>query len=586
MTLIQQLVKKGILEKAKAASLDYEIKNSGRKEEEVILERKIVSEELLFGLKSESQNVPFKRIYIEEVPLKTLELIPEDSARFYNMIPIGLKDNNLEIGMVYPEDLKAQEAIKFLARQGKFDYKVFLITLSDFRELFKKYRTLRREVGRALEELETEMKTEKIERRPFGVKEMERLVEDAPISKVVGVILRHAVDGGASDIHIEPTRDRLRIRFRVLGVLHSSLILPLKVHPAVIARIKILTNLKLDENRIPQDGRFSAKIDEKDIDFRVSTFPTTLGEKAAIRVLDPTTGLKSFEELGLNKRNLEVIKKAIKKPYGMILSTGPTGCGKTTTLYAILKILNREEVNVMTLEDPVEYYIEGVNQSEVKPEIGYDFARGLRHLLRQDPNIIMVGEIRDNETAVLAIHAALTGHLVLSTIHTNNATGVIPRLIDLGIKPYLISPVLSVVIAQRLVRTLCQYCRTKIKPQKEVEDMILKEVANFPEFLKTSLQNPGGFHRKEIKIPKPLYIYQAVGCKKCNEEGYSGRSGVFEVLTMTDELAEIILKEPSESKINEEAKRQGMLTMKQDGILKVLDGVATIEDVLGAAEEK
>jgi type IV pilus assembly protein PilB len=575
MTLLQQLVKKGVLEKEKAASLEYEIKNSGKKEEEVILERRFVSEEFLFDLKSKTLNMPLKKISIEEVSLKNLELISEESARFYTMIPLGRENNTLEVGMVYPEDLKAQEAIKFLARQGKFSYRVFLITPNDFREILKKYRTLKKEVSLALEELEAEMKTEKIERKPLLAEEMERLVEEAPISKVVGVILRHAVDGEASDIHIEPTRQKLRIRFRVLGVLHSSILLPLKIHPAVLARIKILSNLKIDETRTPQDGRFSARIDEKDIDFRVSTFPTTLGEKAAIRVLDPTMGLKSFDELGLTGRCFKVLKEAMKKPYGMILTTGPTGCGKTTTLYAIIKTLNKEEVNIVTLEDPVEYYLEGVNQSEVKPEIGYDFARGLRHILRQDPNVIMVGEVRDEETAALAIHAALTGHLVLSTIHTNNAYGAVPRLIDLGVKPYLISPALSVAFAQRLVRTLCPHCKKKIEPQKEIAEMILKELDKFPETIK-----------KEIKVPKIIYTYQAVGCKKCNQEGYIGRTGVFEALTMTKELAELILIEPSEAKIAEEAKRQGILTMKQDGILKALEGITALEEVLRVAEEK
>lgn len=573
MTLLQQLVKKGILEKERAVSLEYEIKNSGRKEEEVLLEKRLVSEEFLFDLKSKALNIPFKKISLDEILLKNLELIPEESAKFYSMIPVGKENNTLKVGMLYPEDLKAQEAIKFLARQGGFSYKVFLITPTDFRELLKKYRTLKKEVTTALEELEAEMKTEKIVRKPLLAEEMERLVEEAPISKVVGVILRHAVDGGASDIHIEPTREKLRVRFRVLGTLHSSILLPLKIHPAVLARVKILANLKIDETRMPQDGRFSTKLDEKDIDFRVSTFPTTLGEKAAIRVLDPATGLKSFDELGLTGGCFNVLKGAMKKPYGMILVAGPTGCGKTTTLYAILKTLNKEEVNIVTLEDPIEYYLEGINQSAVKPEIGYDFARGLRHILRQDPNIIMVGEIRDEETATLAIHAALTGHLVLSTVHTNNAYGVIPRLIDLGIKPYLISPALSIALAQRLVRTLCPFCKKKIKPSKEIEGMILKEIEKFPEVLK-----------KEIKVPKSISIYQAVGCKKCEQEGYSGRTGVFEALTITDELAEVILKEPSEIKIMEEGKRQGMVTMKQDGILKVLEGITTIEEVLRVAE--
>jgi type IV pilus assembly protein PilB len=333
--------------------------------------------------------------------------------------------------------------------------------------------------------------------------------------------------------------------------------------------------LKIDEMRVPQDGRFSAKFDGKEVDFRVSTFPTTEGEKVVLRVLDPTTGLLDLGELGLVGRNLRVIKEAIEKPYGMILATGPTGSGKTTTLYAIMRILNEEGVNIVSLEDPVEYHIEGVNQSQTRPDIGYTFATGLRSIVRQDPDIIMVGEIRDEETAFLATHAALTGHLVLSTLHTNNAIGTIPRLIDLGIKPYLIPPTLSISLAQRLVRRLCPECKKKVKPSTKIKDLILSELEAIPESAKG-----------ELKIPKEITIFEPVGCKKCRFEGYSGRIGVFEVLTMTDNLAELILKEPSEVKIAEEAKRQGMITMKQDGILKVLEGITSIEEVLRVAEEK
>jgi len=574
MTLIQQLVKKELLSKEKAAALESEVKNSGRREEEIILSRGIIGEEALFSLKSENLKIPFKKIDPEDVSREILDLIPEDSARYYKIIPLAKKDETVEIGMVYPEDLKTQEALKFISRQGKFSYQVFLITPILFEILLKKYRTLKKEVGRALEELEAEFGEEKEVKRPQTAAEIERIVEEAPITKAVAVILRYAVEGGASDIHIEPTREKLRIRFRVLGNLYSSLNLPLKIHPAVVTRVKILSNLRIDENRVPQDGRFSAKISDKYIDFRVSTFPTAFGEKVAIRVLDPTVGLKKIEDLGLEGRNLEVIKEATKKPFGMILATGPTGSGKTTTLYSILNILNREEVNVVTLEDPVEYFIEGINQSQVRPEIGYSFASGLRQILRQDPNIIMVGEIRDSETANLAIHAALTGHIVLSTLHTNNALGAIPRLVDLGVQPYLISPTLSVVVAQRLVRSLCPYCRKAIKPKKEIRDIILKEIENLPPVIK-----------KDIKT-FPLEIYTAVGCKKCGNVGYAGRIAVFEVLSMTPQLAEIILRELSEAKIQEEAKRQGMITMKQDGVLKVLSGVTTIEEVLRVAEEK
>lgn len=574
--LIKQLVAKGIITKEKANELTEEIKKSGKSEEEMILEKGIIPENALFSLKSEILKIPFKEIPPEEIPLKILELIPEEVARYYKIIPLGQVEDVFEVGMIYPEDLKAQEALRFLARQVNLSPKIFLISFSTFYSLLKQYRTLREEVKKAISELEVEFEEEeKVKVQPTKVSEIERFVEEAPITKIVSVILRHAVEGNASDIHIEPFEKNLRVRFRVDGILHTSIILPLKVLPAIVARVKILSNLRLDETRIPQDGRFRAVINNKEIDFRVSTFPTALGEKVAIRVLDPSKGLMVFGQLGLEERNLEVLKRAVQKPYGLILATGPTGSGKTTTLYSILEFLNKEGVNVVTLEDPVEYLIDGINQSQIKPEIGYSFATGLREVVRQDPDIIMVGEIRDEETASLAIHAALTGHLVLSTLHTNNAIGVIPRLIDMKISPFLLPPTLSVAIAQRLVRVLCPECKKKVKPSKEIQNLILKEIETLPEEMK-----------KKIKIPEPFLIYEAQGCKKCQNQGFKGRTALFEVLEMTKELEKIILTEPSENKIAEEAKRQGMITMKQDGILKVLKGVTTIAEVLRVAEEK
>ncbi len=576
MSLVQELVKKGILDKEKASVLDYEIKNSGLKEEEVILEKRIITEDFLFGLKSEMLKIPLRVVPADEVPFKILEMIPEESAKYYQMIPIGGKEGSIEVGMVYPEDLKAREALEFLARQSKFSYKVFLITITNFGEILKKYRTLKKEVTRALEELESELKEKKkVPGRPQKPEDIERIVEEAPISKVVAVVLRHAVDGNASDIHIEPARDRVRVRFRLDGVLHSSLFLPLNILPAIVARIKILSNLKIDETRIPQDGRFTTKFEEREVDFRISTFPTTLGEKVAIRILDPTQRKTDFESLGITGRNLDVINRALNKSYGMILATGPTGSGKTTTLYAVLSLLNKEEVNVMTLEDPVEYYMEGVNQSQVNPDIGYTFATGLRHMLRQDPDILMVGEIRDEETASLAIHSTLTGHIVLSTLHTSNATGVIPRLIDMGVKSFLIPPTLSIAIGQRLLRMLCPYCKKKIKPKPEIRKIILQEIENFPPMI-----------RKDVQFSATSFIYEPVGCKRCNNTGYTGRIGIFEILEMTDELADIALKEPSETRIQEEGRRQGMITMKQDGIMKVIEGITSFEEVMRTAEEK
>lgn len=571
MTLIQYLIKKGILTKEKAVSLELRVKSSAEKIEEAILEERVIPESTLFSLKSENLNIPLKKeVDSERVSTELLKLIPEESAKHYQMVAIGKKEGKVEVGMVYPEDLKAKEALEFLARRSKFSYRIFLITSTNFKQLLKRYITLRREVTKVLAKLKKEPGGAPSKER---VAEIRRLVEEAPITKIVTSLLRHAVEGGASDIHIEPAFGRLRIRFRLLGILYPSIFLPLNLRSAIVARIKILSKLRLDETRIPQDGRFSSRIGGKDIDFRVSTFPVSEGEKVAIRILDPTTGLKEFDQLGLSGRDYRVVKEAMARPYGLILNTGPTGCGKTTTLYAILRILNREEINIVTLEDPIEYYIDGINQSQVRPDIGYDFANGLRHTLRQDPDIIMVGEVRDKETAALLTQAALIGDLVLSTLHTSNVLGAIPRLIDLGVDPFLIPPTLGVVLAQRLIRTLCPLCKKRVKASPEVAAMISREVESLPPIVK-----------KEAKLSSPLYIYQAQGCKKCNS-GYSDRIGIFEVLSMTRQLEEIILKNPTQSEIEKEARRQGRISMRQDGILKVLKGITTIEEVIRVAGE-
>jgi len=576
MSLIQKLVEKGKIDQKTANSLKEKLGTSNETEENFLLDQKIIGQDYLFSLKSEILNVPLRKdAETLEIPNEILALIPEESARYYKIIPLSLKENILEIGMVDPEDIKAREVLLFVARQHRISYKISLITLDAFEILSKQYRNLREEVGAALEALETELgKGEGVELAVSEKPSIERLAEEAPIIKMVAVILRHAVEGKASDIHIEPTTKKLRVRFRMDGILYSSLFLPLAVHPSIVARVKILSNLRIDETRIPQDGRFTAKIGEKEVDFRVSTFPIKLGEKVAIRVLDPTEGLKSYKELGLTGRNMDILKEAAKNPYGMILATGPTGSGKTTTLYALLQILNKEEVNIVTLEDPIEYFMGGVNQSQIRPEIGYDFPQGLRHIVRQDPDIIMVGEIRDEESAALAIHSALTGHVVLSTLHTNNAVGVIPRLIDMQIKPFLIPPALNIAIAQRLARVLCPYCKEKVKPKKAMKEIILKELESLP-----------GEVTKKLKIPDPFYLYEAKGCKKCNFRGVKGRIGIFETLKMTDQLAEIILKEPSELKITQEAERQGMITMRQDAILKALEGLISMEEVMRVSEE-
>jgi len=566
MALIDELLKKGLLKKKQVKEIQQEIKSPDKTVEEVLLDKKILPEEELFKLKSEQLGIALEKNLPEKIPVEILEFIPRDSAEHYRMIPLAKKDKNLVVAMVYPENLKAQEALNFLSRQRNFTYRIVLITLSSFNRYLKQYDTLGREVKQALEELETQLEPGKAAASSLDIVQKKG---EAPISKTVAVILRHAVEGGASDVHIEPGTEKTRIRFRLDGILHSSLLLPSEVHPSIVARIKIVSKLKIDETRIPQDGRFSIMMDKHNIDFRVSTFPTTLGEKVVMRVLNPAAQLDNFESLGLRSHNIRAVKDAITKPFGMILVTGPTGSGKTTTLYMILDKLNQEGVNIVTLEDPVEYFIEGVSQSQVRPDIGYTFATGLRHVLRQDPDIIMVGEIRDNETAELATHAALTGHIVLSTLHTNDAIGAIPRLTDLDVKSFLLPSTVNIIIAQRLARCLCQDCKKKIKPSPDVKNVILKDLEGLPEKIK-----------QEYSITNDFSIWEAVGCSKCGGNGYTGRIGVFEVLIMTKQLAEIILSSYSKESIEKEAKRQGMVNMRQDGVLKVLKGEISFEEMV------
>ncbi len=573
--LMERLIREGVISKEEAEKTEEEAGRTNKTREEVLLEKKMISEEDLFNFKEEVFGFSFKTDFSpEKIDDDLLRLVPEDSANYYKMAPIGKEGDKVQIGMVYPEDLRAQEALKFLARRDSLSYEIYLISLSAFNTISKQYRTLTKEVGAALEDLD-EMEFEEGEEEKLDMDmDVSRLAEEAPIVKVVAVVLRNAIEGGASDIHIEPTREKLKIRFRVDGILYSSLYLPLSVHLATVARIKILAGLKIDEQRLPQDGRFSTKVREKNVDFRVSTFPTTLGEKVVVRVLDPTEGIKTIEELGITEKNFQILKRSIKKPTGLTLVTGPTGSGKTTTLYSLMKILNEERVNIVTLEDPVEYFMDGINQSQVNSEIGYVFAKGLRQVLRQDPDVIMVGEIRDDETADLATHAALTGHVVLSTLHTNDATGVVPRLIDMGIKPFLIPSSLNMAMSQRLVRKLCDKCKKEVEPSEDIRLMIEEELEKIPAVVK-----------EDLNIPSPLKIYKADGCKHCSEEGVVGRMGIFEVLSMTQELGEIILKNPTDKEIKEEAFRQGMITLKQDGMLKVVQGRTTIEEVIRATEE-
>lgn len=513
--------------------------------------------------------IPIKDLKGKKVPFDVLKHIPEDSASFYKLVPLGVVDGTLEVGMLNPDDVTARDALQFIMTANRMPYRIFSVSEEDFAEIIKSYQGLKSEVTKALGELDTEIQDAKKEKDKLVKKDAENpelgLVEDAPVTKIVAVILQHATSGGASDIHIEPTSDNVKVRFRVDGSLYTSLILPTPVLDAVVARIKILTNMKLDEKRKPQDGRFSARIEGRKIDFRVSTFPTYFGEKVVLRILDPDKGLVKLDDIGFGEKNLKMIRDSIDRPYGMVLITGPTGSGKTTTLYSMLNELDREVNNVVSLEDPVEYSVSGINQSQVRPEINYTFANGLRSILRQDPDIIMVGEIRDKETARLAVQAALTGHLVFSTLHTNNTVGVVPRLIDMGVDPYLIGPTLICVIAQRLVAKLCPESKESVAMDEGIKLMIEKQVADLPD-------------ETRAKFAAPQSIYQARSSPSC-PTGTKGRMAVFEVFKMDTDIEKIILTNPSDVEIYKEVRRKGMITMKEDAILKALQGIIPFEEV-------
>lgn len=550
---------------ASGASLDDALISLGLKPEDIVTAR------------GEFLNIPIRSVD-QSIPFEVLEYIPEESSVHYRFAPIGLSDGVLEVGIVDPDNMEARDALNFLAAKKNIPYKIYLITVDDFAKVIEMYRGLTGEVTKALSELETELSvdpSDAIKKEDLsqgkgtkggkGETEETLIIEDAPVVKIVATIVRYAVEGEASDVHIEHMRDKVRVRFRVDGTLNTSLVLPPQVHSAVVARIKVLSNMRLDEKRKPQDGRFSARIDGRRVDFRVSTFPAYFGEKIVMRILDQAKGVRKLDDLGLSDRNLDLLRKAMAKPYGMILITGPTGSGKSTTLYSILDEVDRESYNVLSLEDPVEYTIEGMSQSQVRPEIGYDFSSGLRTTLRQDPDIIMVGEIRDKETAQLAVQAALTGHLVFSTLHTNTSAGVIPRLIDMGVDPYLIAPTLILAVAQRLVGQLCPGGGEAVTVDGSTKAMIERQFADLPEE-----------YKKDIPFSDTVYkIKPTPECPK----GTRGRMAVFEMFMMDKEIEKAILTNPTETEILRIARGKGMITVKEDAIIKAFQKVIPFEEV-------
>ena len=592
--LLSLLRSKGVLDEEQAAKIQAESNQTGRSVEELLIEQGISASELL-AQKGAHWEIPTRSLGNASVQFETLQYIPEDSARHYQVVPLALADGALEVGVVDPDNIEALDALNFISARKNMPFKVFLISEADYKRVLGMYQGLSGEVGQALSELGTNNVVAEEEKGPAidltssnessegdnldeTVQKASKagdkpdMHEAAPVTKIVATVLRSAVEGRASDIHIEPGRERVRVRFRVDGVLHQSLVLPVKVQRAVVARIKILAGIKLDERRKPQDGRFSATISGRKIDFRVSTFPTHYGEKVVMRILDSERNVVTLNELGMNEYQKKTILEAINKPYGMILITGPTGSGKSTTLYAMLNEVDKDTKNVLSLEDPVEYNMAGVSQSQMRAEIGYTFASGLRSVLRQDPDIIMVGEIRDKETAQLAVQAALTGHMVFSTLHTNNAAGAVPRLIDMGVDPYLIGPTLELVIAQRLVRRICEDSGRRIPIEGAVKEMIDKQFADLPEAYRSRL--PQG---SEV-----LGIQPSNTCPT----GTRGRVGVYEMLEVNDAVEQAILTGADESKMYEIAREYGMMTMKEDAISKAFQKIIPFEEVsaLGGAD--
>jgi type IV pilus assembly protein PilB len=570
MNILENLVNKNIISKGDSIKIEKQATSSNRPVE-IVLEEVGVPAQTILDIKGEFYNIPSINLSNQSTPLSVLEYISEDAASHYKFVPIGLKDGTLEVGMVDPDSIESRDALTFIVGKLNMPYKIYVILEKDYKKILESYRGLSGEVGKALTEIKTDLDQDledieiiKSDSSTFGKIET-KIIEDAPVTKIVATILRYATDGNASDVHIEHMKDKVRVRFRVDGVLNTSLVLPSEVHSAVVARIKILSNMKLDEKRKPQDGRFSAKIEGRKIDFRVSTFPSNFGEKVVMRILDQEKGVKPLDQMMLSPRNLAMLREALARPYGLILISGPTGSGKSTTLYAMLSEINKDEKNVLSLEDPIEYNIDGMSQSQVFPEIGYDFASGLRTTLRQDPDVIMVGEIRDKETAQLAVQAALTGHLVLSTIHTNTSCGVIPRLIDMGVDPYLIPPVLILTIAQKLVSQICPGTGKPMPIDGSIKVMIDKQFEDLPQA-----------YRGEI--PTATEILEVESTPQC-PKGTRGRIALFEMFKMNPEIEQVILHNPIESEVYKIARKNGLVTVKEDGIIKAMQKLIPFEAI-------
>lgn len=554
------LLTQGLLSQAQVTSLKLESQRSGQATEALISKQNLVPPAKIASAKAQILGVPFISLQGKTFTSEVLNSVPETVARRYHLIPFEKKGNQLFVAMLDPLDL---QVIQFIEKRSGLSVKPYLCLQDEVDKIVGEQYTqnLSSEVSSALREVTSlKQKTEEVE-------EKAEVIREAPVANIASQLLEYAVKSRASDIHIEPQDNQTRVRYRIDGILHEKIILPRGVHDALISRIKILSGLKIEEKRLPQDGRFTFTSNKSVYDLRVSTLPTIYGEKVVMRLLPKTTKAPTLQELGLRGIGLKNLEFQISRPHGIILICGPTGSGKTTTLYSILSKVSNTRINVSTIEDPVEYQILGANQVQVNPTIGLTFASALRAFLRQDPNIILVGEIRDSETADLAIQASLTGHQVFSTLHTNTSSGVLPRLLDMGMEPFLLASSMNAAVGQRILRKVCLHCRVEVAPPVEVVESIRRVLGNL------------------LPSNKPVTLFKGAGCGECGHTGYSGRVGIYEVLIITNVIMKLILARSSAAEIEKAAVQEGMITLKQDGYMKVLEGITALEEVLRVAED-
>jgi len=581
------LLDAGLVSESEFAEADKEAKKTHKKIEEILVSKGLISEEEILRLEAYILGVPFVNLEKEKIPSEILRIIPEPIARSHNIVAFREKDKCLEVAMLDPDDLKT---IEFIRKKAGLKILPRLTTRESIKNVLKQYQeSLQVEFGEIISRSVKDIgrksilekgKIKKLSSEEVGEKEeLEKQAKELPIIRIVDTLLKHAILQRASDVHVEPMEKEVLVRYRIDGILRDAMILPLATKSGIVARIKVLSNLKLDEHRLPQDGRFKIKLEEYKYSIRVSILPVFNGEKVVMRLLSEQSGGYTLEALGLRDETLERVENAIRKPVGMILVTGPTGSGKTTTLYSIMEILNTPGVNISTIEDPIEYRMPRINQTQVNSKIGLTFASGLRSLLRQDPDIIMVGEIRDQETASLAINAALTGHLVLSTLHTNSAAGAIPRLTDMGVEPFLLSSTLNLVLAQRLVRKLCEKKgKYKLKGEELKNLSRYCDIKRIEEILKKEK-----ILKKKSSL-KDIDFYRPVPSKE-STSGYKGRIGIYESLMISESIKALINKGATNQEVQTRAEKEGMRSMVEDGFIKASQGVTSIEEVLRVVME-